>query len=132
MHRRPRFERAPPEPETSLPALSELVEHEIEARGARTRVFGDRLFRDPVWDILIELARTSVRGDQVGLSALLQSAGVPHSTGARHVKLLVARGHARRARDPHDGRCCVVIPTVKGMGAVSRCLREMHRLRTRR
>lgn len=131
-HRRPRFGAAIAPESIALdgPVLADLIEREIEARSARNQVFGRDLVRNPAWALLLELARTEIRGDEPGLSAMFSSAGVAQSTGLRYLRLLTERGYVRREPDPRDRRRSLILPTAKAMGAVSRCLREMHMARS--
>ena len=49
------------------------------------------------------------------VNALAEHLGLDASTVTRQVVALERAGHARRARDPHDGRAVVVEPTSTGL-----------------
>lgn len=62
----------------------------IEMRRRRSTVFGEGLFSDPAWDILLELFAAELGGRRVGLSDLDPIA--PRSTLARWLTALEERG----------------------------------------
>jgi hypothetical protein len=73
---------------------SRLMQAQLESllrmRRRRSRVFGEGLFSDPAWDILLELFAAELGGRRVGLSDLDPIA--PRSTLARWLTALEERG----------------------------------------
>ena len=61
----------------------------LEVRRQRSRVFGEKIFLDPAWDILLELYAAKLGDRRVTLSDL--SPVAPRSTLARWVDALVER-----------------------------------------
>ena len=62
----------------------------MEMRRRRSAVFGEGLFSDPAWDILLELFAAELDGRRLGLSDLAHIA--PRSTLARWLTALEERG----------------------------------------
>lgn len=62
----------------------------MEMRRRRSAVFGEGLFSDPAWDILLELFAAEVGGRSIGLADLTHIA--PRSTLARWLTVLEERG----------------------------------------
>jgi DNA-binding MarR family transcriptional regulator len=73
-------------------------------RSRRRDLFGDDLFGEPAWDILLSLLQSSLtdRVESVGSACL--AAGVPQSTALRWLNLLESRGWVERRSDCEDGR----------------------------
>ena len=86
-----------------MAALSALKRMEA-MRAARARHFGDNLFADPAWDILIDLAVRRLEGRQVSVSSACLGAKVPTTTAMRWLRRLVKTGLVRRYDDPQDAR----------------------------
>jgi CheY-like chemotaxis protein len=76
----------------------------ISARGLRSRFFPSDLFADPAWDILLDLARAKLEGQQVSVSSVCIAASVPMSTALRWVRQMTDSGLLQRWIDPKDRR----------------------------
>jgi len=76
----------------------------IGARGLRGRYFPSQIFADPAWDILLDLARAKLEGQQVSVSSVCIAASVPMSTALRWVKQMTDANLLRRWTDPKDRR----------------------------
>ena len=76
----------------------------IGARGLRNRFFPSQIFADPAWDILLDLARAKLEGQQVSVSSVCIAASVPMSTALRWVKQMTDANLLRRWTDPKDRR----------------------------
>jgi DNA-binding MarR family transcriptional regulator len=61
-------------------------------RRARSRIFGEHLFSDPAWDIILELFAARLGGKGLSLSELVVAVGSPASTTTRWVAILTHRG----------------------------------------
>lgn len=70
----------------------------LEIRRERSRVFGDDLFSDPAWDILLELFAARLAERRMTLGDLASVA--PQSTLARWVAALEERGLVELMVDP--------------------------------
>ena len=76
----------------------------IASRGLRSRFFPSQLFADPAWDILLDLSRAKLDGQQVSVSSVCIAASVPMSTALRWVRQMTEAGLLRRWTDPKDRR----------------------------
>lgn len=62
-----------------------LVRNIIRARQSRIRFFGNDLFADPVWDMLLDLAVARVEHRRVSVTSLCIASGVPTTTALRWI-----------------------------------------------
>lgn len=70
----------------------------------RDRLFGDEMFFDPAWNMLLDLYKCEMEGRRVMVSDACNASGVPPTTGLRWLKALEKRGYVVRKQDPTDGR----------------------------
>ena len=75
-----------------------------DIRDARNKMFGEDIFFDPAWNILLYLYRNELDGRKVIVSDTYSASGVPQTTGLRWLGILEKRGHVVRSADPIDGR----------------------------
>ena len=87
----------------------------IRARACRDRAFGDDLFFDPAWSIVLELYVHHRQQTAVSLTSLCVSVKVPPNTGLRWVSLLEKRGLVTREADPFDKRKSYARLTADGL-----------------
>lgn len=83
---------------------SELVAEILRFRKYRNKAFGDDLFGEPAWDILLELYTAARTGRRLSVSGACYVSGVPQSTALRWITRLERDGHIVRINDPFDGR----------------------------
>lgn len=76
----------------------------IGARALRGRFFPSQIFADPAWDILLDLTRAKLEGQQVSVSSVCIAASVPMSTALRWVKQMTDANLLHRWTDPKDRR----------------------------
>jgi CheY-like chemotaxis protein len=76
----------------------------IGSRSMRARFFPSQFFADPAWDILLDLTRAKLEGQQVSVSSVCIAASVPMSTALRWVRQMTEAGLLRRWTDPKDRR----------------------------
>ena len=84
--------------------LGEYVERMRKLRLKRNDIIGAELFRDPAWDMLLDLFASHERGERVSAIALSLSSGVPQSTALRTIQRLEEKGLIVREGDPDDLR----------------------------
>lgn len=80
----------------------EKIEPFLEERSRRRKrasLLPADLFREPAWDMLIDLMIAQMLGKQVSIRSLCHAAGVPATTALRHIATLEARGLIRREAD---------------------------------
>jgi hypothetical protein len=98
----------PPENDQALPmraCAASLAEQFIRLRRRRDTIFGNGLFADPAWDMLLDLFLARERGLRpVSTSSLCIAAAVPATTALRWIDILVRRGLLSRHADPKDRR----------------------------
>jgi len=93
--------------------LGEFVHRARKLRAKRNQILGTKLFRDPAWDMLLDLFAAHERREKVSVSALCYSSGVPSSTALRAVQRLEEQGMIEREGDPKDLRRSWVRATPK-------------------
>ncbi|MBC9033480.1 MarR family transcriptional regulator [Sphingomonas sp. JC676] len=73
-------------------------------RMRRNEALGIPVFRDPAWDMLLDLLVASEEGRRVSVTSLCHASGVPTTTALRHVERLDELGLIDRTADPSDKR----------------------------
>lgn len=76
----------------------------IRCRRLRAQLFGENLFADPAWDMLLDLAVARAQAKQVSVMALCHASGVPSTTALRWIRLLEEAGLVLREDDARDRR----------------------------
>ena len=90
--------------QASDPEIAATLRAIIGARSLRNRFFPNQIFADPAWDILLDLTRAKLEGQQVSVSSVCIAASVPMSTALRWVKQMTDSNLLRRWTDPKDRR----------------------------
>lgn len=75
-----------------------------KARNFRATLFGENLFADPAWDMLLELYASELTQQRVSVSRATNASGVPLSTALRWMAVLEERNLVMRVGDPLDAR----------------------------
>ena len=70
----------------------------------RNELLGKPVFRDPAWDMLLDLVVAADERRAVSVSGLCHASGVPTTTALRHVERLETLGLLTRTPDPADKR----------------------------
>lgn len=89
-------------------------------RQSRARIFGESLFADPAWDILLELYAACLEGGGQPVSNVCIASGVPSTTAIRWIRALETGGWIRRSADSEDGRRCILSLSENGEEAMRR------------
>jgi len=76
----------------------------LKARRKRDEWFGQNLFADPAWDILLEVFAADQAQQKISVSAACIAAAVPSTTALRWLSKLEQAGHIVRTADHLDGR----------------------------
>ena len=104
-----------PEQSNESPAVTaQRIRTRLRQRRLRTEVFGDALFSDPSWEMLLDLYASTLEGRRVSISSLCIAADVPHATAWRRLSALIDRGILTRTDDPDDRRRSFVSFTETG------------------
>ena len=101
----------------------------IGSRGLRNRFFPSQIFADPAWDILLDLTRAKLDGQQVSVSSVCIAASVPMSTALRWVKQMTDAGLLKRWTDPKDRRRDLITLTDKTSAHMRDYLTAVYTLR---
>jgi len=96
----------------------------LKGRRVREAIFGDGLFADPAWDILLEAYASMLRQRRTSVTDLCHAAAVPHTTALRWVAKLEHDGWLRRRDDPLDARRSWIELTGRGITAMERISAE--------
>lgn len=99
----------------------------VVARRRRYAYFGDRLFADPAWDILLELFLAELEHRAVPVTDLCSASNVPDTTILRWIRRLEIEGTIVRARDPVDKRRVLVQLSEAGCEAMQHYFEEQMR-----
>lgn len=90
------------------------VRRAIRARRLRSTVFGEDLFEDPAWDMLLDLFAAELEGGPVSVSSLCIAAAVAPTTALRWIGRLTQFGLFERRPDPQDRRRAFMALTPRG------------------
>jgi CheY-like chemotaxis protein/DNA-binding MarR family transcriptional regulator len=92
----------------TLDLLSKLQE-------ARNTIFGEAVMPEPAWEMLAELMRAQLAGQQLSVTSLALSSQSPMTTALRRIDDLIQGGLAARVPDTTDRRRTNVELTPEGM-----------------
>lgn len=84
----------------------------------RNEMLGTPVFRDPAWDMLLDLVVAADERRAVSVSGLCHASGVPTTTALRHVERLETLGLLTRTPDPADKRRFWVDGAPEALGRV--------------
>lgn len=99
---------------------ADLVEGIYRARRLRDDAFGPiaNQFREPTWDILLDLYLAAAKGRPVSVSSACIGSGAPQTTAIRHLALLESAGLVVRSPNPMDNRAGIVTLTEEAIRRV--------------
>lgn len=69
-------------------ASAQKISQLLKARRKRDQFFGESLFSDPAWDILLEAYAAHLSGRRISVHSLCDAAAVPATTGLRWIRKL--------------------------------------------
>ena len=107
------------------PTIAVWADRVRNMRMRRNDLFGAPLFRDPAWDMLLDLLQAEISQLRVPVSSLCIAAAVPATTALRWLKTLVQEGVFVRRADPHDGRRIFVELAPESSQALRRYFAEV-------
>lgn len=107
------------EEERERVALAEFAMRWRLLRQRRNELVGAPLFRDPAWDMLLELFAAHEGRRKVSVTSLCLASGVPGTTALRQLQLLEEHGLLTRRGNSEDSRRCYVEPTAKAVSAIA-------------
>lgn len=107
-------------PRLQRPVLANFITRLRKLRMLRNEIVGAPLFRDPAWDMLLELFVAHEREEEITITSLCYASGVPLSTGTRQFQRLEEHGLVSREGDREDTRRCIARPTAKALRSVAK------------
>lgn len=116
---------APPSEDAACAAAAKTAQALLHHRRLRDRCLGAELFRDPAWDILLDLYVASELGRKISVSSACGASGVPTATGLRWLTKLEKLGAVVRIPDGADGRTVHVELTPPTRDKMTGLLRRM-------
>lgn len=97
------------------PIFYNLARDELAERQSRRKQFGQELFGEPAWEMLLHLYVARVEGISLATKAVLASSGAPSTTALRHLSLLEAKGLIRRMASQTDQRVILIELTEQAL-----------------
>ena len=94
----------------------------------KSKYFDPAVLTGPSWEILLDLAEASLRGEAVPASSASATTLVPLSTALRHVNNLVEAGLVKRWTDPTDKRRTLLELEPHAKAAMQRYLENAWKL----
>jgi DNA-binding MarR family transcriptional regulator len=91
----------------------------------RDAFFGENLFADPAWDMLLELYARHVELERIAVSDLCIAANVPATTALRWIVKLERDGLVTRVADGLDARRCWLELSPAGLDSMRRYMDAM-------
>jgi DNA-binding MarR family transcriptional regulator len=101
---------------------AEVALSRYRQRRLRNRYFEPDLFRDPAWDILLDLFVAHGGRKQISLSSASLAAEVSAATGSRWIAKLEQQGLVERSARADDGRLVYVQITPLAIGKMTELL----------
>ena len=96
--------RAPPPASDAAEVTARDIRETIRARRLRDQYFGNGLFEDPAWDMMLDLFAAELERAQVSVSSLCIAAAVAPTTALRWIARMTEAGLFERQPDPFDRR----------------------------
>lgn len=109
-------------PRDMVSSPAERATWEYRKRRKRDAFVERPIFRDPAWDILIDLYVMANKGKQVSISSACIAANVPATTALRWITLLEREGLIIRYADDADQRRIFVALTSRGTELIEHCV----------
>ncbi len=108
------------------PSLVALAQEVMRARSYRFQFFNADLFREPAWEMMLDLFIHQLQRKEVTVSSLAIASGVPHATALRHIARLEQEDIIRRHPDPADSRRVVLTLSPDAARSIETILRRFH------
>lgn len=105
--------------QSGSPVGESTVRAILKARLYRQKLFGEGMFADPAWDMLLELYAAELGCRQLCVTSVCIGSGVPCTTALRWLAHLADGGWVARHGDPHDARRRFVSLTPKSISVMN-------------
>ena len=106
------------------PASAARLRRIQKARRRRESIFGAELFRDPAWDILLELYASELEHVRTSVTDVCNASGAPATTMLRWIRRLENEGWVVRAHDSMDKRRMFLELSRRGSSFMDEYFRE--------
>jgi hypothetical protein len=113
------------QPATAMAVKAQQVRSTIKSRRLRDHVFGENLFGEPAWDMLLDLYAAHLEQKRVSVSSLQIASAVPGTTALRWMIRLESKQLIKRHSDPFDARRVFVELSDAGLTLMERYWAKM-------
>ena len=107
---------------TTLLTKSQMLDNIRKKRDAFNSPLG--LFRDPSWEILLQVFSSHLGGSEVSISNLCDDLQFPVSTARRWIQILENNGFVRISGDRSENSQCFVVLTDQAISMLSTTLAD--------
>ena len=118
--------RSLPRPAPTHRDLVALARRIYDARRTRHRVFSQKIFGEPAWDMLLALYSFPSHGEVLTVTSLAHAAGVPTTTGYRWQLSLTEHNLIERGPKGPDGRMQFIGLTQLGRELIEKYLTRLY------
>lgn len=108
--------------------LQRFIQLMLKFQRNKSKFFDPRLVTGPSWEIFLDIAEASLRGEAIPTSSASATTHVPLSTALRHVNTLVRAGLVRAWTDPADKRRTLLELEPEALEAMQRYLETAWKL----
>lgn len=108
-----------------VPPDPRLIRRILRQRQQRAHFFGDDLFADPAWEMLLDLAAARAEDIRVSVTSLCIASGVPPTTALRWITMLTEAGLVERTEDDVDRRRAFIALSPRGADVMARYFIEI-------
>lgn len=105
-----------------------IIRQVISARRHRDELFGEGLFGEPAWDMLLEIFYSDLTYRKISISDACFASAVPPTTALRWVNNLHREGWINRENDSLDGRRVWLSLTDRGTEAMEKYIGILQRM----
>lgn len=118
-------------PPPTVPELQSFMQMLLKLQHNKSKFFESTALSGPSWEILLDIAEASLRGEAIQASSVSATLLVSLSTTMRHVNNLVAAGLVQSWTDPSDKRRTMLKLQPDALAAMRRYLEMGWKLHTR-
>lgn len=108
--------------------LQDFIQMLLKFQRNKSKFFDQILLSGPSWEIFLDIAEASLRGEPIPTSSASATTQVPLSTALRHVNNLVGAGLVRAWTDPADKRRTLLELEPHALAAMQRYLETAWKL----
>lgn len=106
-------------------ARLDQCEKRIAERRSIGRHLGFAIFANPAWDMLLDLYRATLLGNEIAISSLALASNVPATTARRCIAAMVSDQLVSYRPDPADRRRVYVAITAAGVEALNQVFDDL-------